>query len=525
MRPPAIGLGQLLDDRAARFADRSFLSSGDGQTFSFREAASHVAGMRGVLTELGIGQGARVAMMLKNTLFFPVAWLGAVSAGAVAVPVNSRLGPDDAGFLVGHSGASLVICDEETAPVAREAAQAGGRSPRVLEVPAGAHLPEVVADATRRDAAQATPGTLANVQYTSGTTGFPKGCLLTHEYWQWMGTVAAELLGLGPEKRLLTAQPFSYIDPQWNVIAALQSGAHLVILDGFHPSVFMADVAKWRITSFYCLGVMPTLLLKQPPSPSDRDHALELVACSAIPPELHRAIEERWGVPWFETFGMTETGINIAVLPGERGRLVGSGSMGRALEHCEAAVVDDEGRDVPPGELGELRLRGEGFMEGYLDDPEATAAFFRDGWANTGDVVRMDEEGLIFLQGRRKEMIRRGGENVAQAEVEFALRAHPDVLDCAVASVPDQTLGEEGKAYVVMRDGSVADPGALRDFLAAKLARFKVPRYYEFRDELPRTPSERIAKGELERGRASWREHTYDTNASAWMSDEDVGGG
>ncbi|MDQ4006124.1 MAG: AMP-binding protein [Actinomycetota bacterium] len=525
MRPPAIGLGELLERQAARFGDRPFLSFGDGQTFSFAETASHVAKMRGLLGERGVRQGDRVAMMLKNSLFFPVAWLGAVSAGAVAVPVNSRLGPEDGGFIVRHSGASMVTCDEETGQVARAAAKASGRDLEVLEMPAGEHLPRVIADATRRDAVAATDRSLANVQYTSGTTGFPKGCLLTHGYWQWMGAAAAELLGLGPEKRILTAQPFSYIDPQWNVVAALQSGAHLVILDGFHPSTFMQDVVRWRVTAFYCLGVMPTLLLKQPPSAGDRDHSLEHVACSAIPPELHRTMEERWGVPWFEVFGMTETGINIAVLPHERDRLVGSGSMGRALDHCEAAVVDEEGRDVPRGELGELRLRGLGFMEGYLDDPEATAAFFRDGWANTGDVVRMNEEGLIFLQGRKKEMIRRGGENIAQAEVEFALRAHPDVLDCAVTSVPDETLGEEGKAYVVMRDGSASDPEALREFLAAKLARFKIPRYYEFREDLPRTPSERIAKGQLEQGRPSWHAQTYDTIAGAWLNDENVGGG
>ncbi len=298
-----------------------------------------------------------------------------------------------------------------------------------------------------------------------------------------------------------------------------------MILDGFHPSTFMRDVARWGVTAFYCLGVMPTMLLKQPPSASDRDHSLEHVACSAIPPELHRTIQERWGVPWFEVFGMTETGINIAVLPHERERLVGGGSMGRALDHCQARVVDDRGRDVPPGERGELRIRGEGFMEGYLDDAEATAAFFRDGWANTGDMVRMDRDGFIFFEGRKKEMIRRGGENIAQVEVEFALRAHPDVLDCAVAPVPDETLGEEGKAYVVLRPGCTADPVALREFLAGKLARFKVPRYYEFREDLPRTPSERIAKGELERARSSWREQTFDTAASAWLSTEDVSGG
>jgi carnitine-CoA ligase len=241
------------------------------------------------------------------------------------------------------------------------------------------------------------------------------------------------------------------------------------------------------------------------------------VWCSAIPPELHAEIEARWGVPWFEAFGMTETGINLAVTDEEHDELVGSGSLGRALPHCEVSVVDEEGGLLPPGELGEMRIRGLGMMEGYLDDPEATAAFFRDGWANTGDLVTMDERGRLFFRGRRKEMIRRGGENVSQAEVEFALRAHPDVLDCAVGPVPDAAMGEEGKAYVVTVRGRSADPPALHGFLAEKLAAFKVPRYWEFREDLPRTPSERIAKGRLEEGRASWRVGTYDAKAKVWL--------
>ena len=193
--------------------------------------------------------------------------------------------------------------------------------------------------------------------------------------------------------------------------------------------------------------------------------------------------------------------------------------MGGALRHCEVSVVDEDRRDVPPGEPGELRLRGLGLMDGYLDDPDATAAFFRDGWANTGDLVTMDEWGRIYFRGRRKEFVRRGGENISQAEVEFALRGHEEVLDCAVAPVPDEALGEEGKAYVVVLSDGARDPEALREYLASRLASFKVPRYWEFREDLPRTPSERIAKGKLEDGRASWRTLTYDARQQRWLEE------
>jgi crotonobetaine/carnitine-CoA ligase len=514
VNPLDVDLGALVDHRAGIEGD--FVSFQDGTTFTYARFADLVARARGLLGSRGVGGGDRVALMLKNSLFYPTAWLGVTTMGAVAVPVNSRLGPDDAGYILRHAGARLVLCDSDTAPVAHRAAVASQGNVGILEVEAGDHEPDLLASADPRGVERATPRTPANVQYTSGTTGFPKGCLLTHGYWQRMGAVAGQLFGLTRDDRILTAQPFSYVDPLWNVVSTLQSGAHLVVCDGFHPSTFMRTVSEWKVTVFYCLGVMPSLLLKQPEATHDRDLALRKVVCSAIPPQLHADIERRWGAPWIEAFGMTETGINIAVPDEDHDALVGSGSIGRALPHCEVSVADRHGREVPPGEVGELRLRGPGMMEGYLHDPEATASFFRDGWAHTGDLVEINDRGFIIFRGRLKEMIRRGGENISQAEVEFVLRSHEDVLDCAVAPVPDDVLGEEGKAYVVLLPGRRADPAGLCDFLAGKLAPFKVPRYWEFRPDLPRTPSERISKGELERDRG-WRKGTYDAREGAWV--------
>ena len=517
MIPLTLSVGELLDAQAAARSGQPFLSFGDGRTFTYAEVAERAARVRGLLASHGVQPGDRVAVMLHNSLFYPVAWLGILSRAAVAVPVNSRLGPEDASYIIGHSRSRLLICDETTAPTARAAAERSGTPPTVVEVPAGEHDPTLLAAISPLPPSRATTRSLANVQYTSGTTGLPKGCLLSHGFWQRMGHGAAWFLELGPADRILTAQPFSYIDPLWNVMCTLQAGAHLIVLDGFHPSTFMQAVVQWKVTVFYCVGVMPTLLLRQPASPLDRQHALRKVGCSAIPPNLHRTIEERWGVPWSEIFGMTETGLNIAVVPEDHEALLGTGSIGVAMPHCDVAVVDEIGRDVPPGEVGELRLRGPGLMDGYLDDPEATARFFRQGWANTGDLVTMDEGGRVFFRGRRKEMIRRGGENIAQAEVEFVLRGHEDVLDCAVAPVPDDTLGEEAKAYVVLLEGRAQDPERLRAFLAARIAPFKVPRYWEFRQDLPRTPSERIEKHRLELSGRSWRQATYDVRQGGWL--------
>lgn len=494
-RPPPVvfdpteTLGATLRRQAAHQPDRVALRGVDATTVTFADLDERVARVRGRLAGLGLEPGDRVAIALGNSTLWPAAWLGVVTAGMTAVPINTRLGPRDARHLLAHSGVRLALVDAASNELVHAAAEHDVAR-------------ELVADdwalgSPAVPSATITIDELANVQYTSGTTGMPKGCLLSQRFWQRMGHAMATRMALRPDSVVLTAQPFSYIDPQWNMVATLQSGAELVVLDGFHPTTFMADVARFGVTTFYCLAAMPMLLLKQEPADHDRQHDLAAIHCSAIPPALHADLERRWGVPWFELYGMTETGLNIAVRRSDHDELRGTGSLGTVVDHCEARVVDTDGQPVPDGTVGQLVLRGLGFMDGYLDDPDATASFFAGGWAHTGDLVVRDEDGRFTLRGRRKDMVRRGGENVAAAEVEQAMVTHPDVLECAVLAEPDEDLGEEIRIVVVPVPGTSPDLPALHAHLASQLAPFKVPRWWEVRDELPHTPSQRVAKHRL----------------------------
>jgi crotonobetaine/carnitine-CoA ligase len=483
----------LIRRQAGRYGDRKFMSFGDGTTMSYVDFRDRVAGCRAELERRGVRPGDRVGLMLKNSLFYPAAWLGILTSGAVAVPVNSRLRGNDAGYVLGHSESRVVITDDATEEAARHAGNHSSLEHDLWIARAGDPMAEITApDVGDPPSAH----DLANIQYTSGTTGFPKGCMLTQSYWQWIAAVTSSVMNLDENATVLTSQPHSYIDPQWNVVAALRTGAHLVLLDGFHPSTFMRAIVDFKVTTFYCLGVMPTLLLKQPEQPWESEHVLSNAFCSAIPPRLHAAIEERWGVPWYEAFGMTESGFNTATGASDRD-VVGTGCIGSPLPHNEVSVLTPEGDVVAPGQRGELVLRGNGIMLGYYRNEEATDAFFSGGWGHTGDIAEIDEKGRIYYRGRFKEMIRRAGENISPVEIEATLGTHPEVVECAVTPVPDPDVEEEIKAYVVTKPDSSLSAEMLHAWLADRVAAFKVPRYYEFRAELPHTPSERVAKHQL----------------------------
>jgi carnitine-CoA ligase len=501
---------------AQRWPDRIAWTFDPGERLTFADVAALAGGYARALGERGVGPGDRVAVLLANEPAFPLTWLALAQLGAVMVPVSTRYQTADAGHVLRACGASAAVAGPASEPLLAQLRPELPRLEQVLRV-------REIAAAARRAAgpppgvADADPDGTANIQFTSGTTGRPKGCVLPHRYWtQLAGSLVTEFPLLTERDVMLTAQPFHYIDPQWNVAAGLMSGAEVVVLDGFHPASFWSSVRRHQVTYFYCLGAMPTLLLRMPPDPADRDHAVRVIQCSAIPPALHRALEQRWGVPWYETFGMTETGGDLRVTDRDHDELVGTGCLGHPVSYRRVQIGDRQGRPVPAGQPGEIMLAGPGMMDGYLDDLEATERVMHDGWFHTGDLGRMDSAGRVYHTGRLKDMIRRSGENIAAREVEEVLLTHPAVRLAAVTAVPDEIRGEEAKAYYV-GDGSGPDarddsPAALAEYCRARLAAFKVPRYWQPAADLPRTDSERVAKARLGEIRGA----VFDTVTGQW---------
>lgn len=514
-------LGNLITRAASRWGARpAWRFDATGETLTFAEIEGVTRYLAGELSAAGIGSGDRVVLMAKNTLEFPAAWLALARLGAVVVPMNTNYRLTDAAHVVSRARATAFLAVDEFIPLAGQVAE---RCPTLESIISLEGLVRTwrSGEAPRDPAApldRVTSAHTSNIQFTSGTTGKPKGCVLPHEYWLSIAwTLQHDFPHLTDADVMLTVQPFHYIDPQWNVVSALLAGAELVILDRFHPSSFWQKVREYSVTYFYCLGLMPTLLLKMPPSDEDRNNRVRAVQASAIPSSLHRSLEERWGAPWYEAYGMTETGADLFVDVDEHDELLGTGCLGRPRSHREALVVDAFGSPCPAHQTGQLLLRGAGLMSGYFEDSDATERAFRDGWFHTGDLVQRDETGRLYFRGRTKDMIRRSGENISAIEVEEVLGLHPDVELAAVVAVPDELRGEEVLAYLVPA-GPVASAEELFANVSARcateLAYFKVPRYWRLEQDLPRTVSERVAKHEL--GQVGSLSGAWDSKEGRW---------
>lgn len=496
-----------------------------GGSHSYAELLDGVERLAHGLRGLGVGRGSHVAVMAPNVVETPTTWLALAAIGAVMIPVNVRYTAFELDYLLTDGEASHLVLHESFAPLLDEIAGTVAGLRAVVVIGDDPALPDgrvrwrdLVARSPAGFSPEIEPGLddVVNVQYTSGTTGWPKGCLLTQRYWLTCAKAYAASDGLR-YRRILSPNPFFYMTPQWLMLMAFFQRATLVVAPYLSLTRFTDWVREHEVE--FCWFPMDAMARR----PREEDFgplALKRANLAIHRPELHREIEERYGFPARSAFGMTEIGVGL-MTPIEAAEFVGSGSCGMAGPFREARIADPEGNDVPDGARGELLIRGPGLFLGYYRKPEATRAAFHGDWFRTGDLASRDADGFVTIHGRIKEMIRRSGENISATEVEAALLLVPGVAEAAVIPVPDPLRGEEVKAYVVLEPGRTrtdVPPEAIVAHCGRRLAAFKTPRFIEYRDApLPRSTSGKVRKPDLAQERDDLRAGSWDHALGTWL--------
>nr|WP_241728914.1 AMP-binding protein [Nocardioides zeae] len=449
--------------------------------------AAAVAELGDAFAAAGVGPGDTVAVMLPNRLEIVVAMFAAWSRGAALTPVNPALTDAEVGHQLDDSGAVLLVADDRGHEVAR------GRAVAVV------HVDDLrgTSGAAPSTTPTVDPGAPALVVYTSGTTGRPKGCVLTHANVDAMVRAIVTHLRLDAADRSLLVLPLFHCNGLLvGVLAPLLAGGSVVVAPRFRPADFWDLVEAERPTYFSAVPTMYALIDAHTERAVDTS-SLRFVVCGAapMPADLIGRFEERFDVVLVEGYGLSECSVAATINPLDERRK--PGTVGLPLPGIDVAIASADGEHLPAGERGEVLVRGATVMAGYLHRPEETAATVVDGWLHTGDVGYLDADGFLVLVDRVKDMVIRGGENIYPKEIEDVLYEHPAVLEAAVVGRPDPTYGEVPVAHVALRPGASATPDELRAHCAAVLARFKVPADVQLHAALPKNSVGKLLKPAL----------------------------
>jgi len=492
-------LGSALEDKARRFPDEPFLifedATGATGRWTWREFDADVNRVAHLLLARGLRHGDKFNLHLGNCPEFLLFWMAAARTGTVMVPTNPGSAADEMEYILAHSEARLAVTEPQYAAAIHVVA---GRCPAldgVLEArplaPLLDGLPSV------RPETAVAPLDEISMQYTSGTTSKPKGVLLTHANYIYGGEVMSKAMRVGPGDRHLIVLPLFHAGAQLHAfIPMLLCGGSVALIERFSATRFVEQAIRHEATLAALFAAPIRMLLAQPRSASDSRTRLRAISYAQnITPQQFEEWHARFRAPLMQIWGMTETMSLPLMQPLDLPRK--PLAMGMPVLGYECKVVDESGKEVPPGTVGELvvsGIPGVSLMKGYFKNPEATASTLREGWLHSGDQAVMDEDGCFFFVDRKKDMIKRAGENVSASEVEEALKQHPAVFDAAVVGVPDPVRDQAIKAYVILNDGASATSEELIAWCRARLSGFKVPERVEFRDVFPRTSVGKIQK-------------------------------
>lgn len=462
-------------------------------------------------------------VLVENRPDYFIWWLALNALGLSVVPVNPDLRAAELAYMVGHSEPVLGVAIASRLEDLQNAAQTAGIDMPVIQPDDAPPVPRPNSAIARRDGGAADVE--AALLYTSGTTGQPKGCILTNAYFLHMGRWYETVGGLcalnDNGERMITPLPLFHMNAMaTSFMGMLAVGGCLTVLDRFHPHTWWASVRASRATCLHYLGVMPSMLMGAEPSDADRVEHVRFGFGAGVDPKLHAAFEERFGFPLVEGWAMTETGAGGIVTNNRTPRRVGESCLGRFSPDVEARIVNEAGEDMDgPGELL-VRQAGDdpryGFFAGYFKNKPATDEAWAGGWFHTGDIVRRDPDGSVFFVDRKKNVIRRSGENIAAVEVESVLARHPAIEAVAVAPVPDELRGDEVFALVVPKgDASEETALSITRWCLEQLAYYKAPGYVAFVDALPLTATQKIQRAVLKTQAAELvsRAGTIDTRA------------
>jgi len=489
-------MAELMTQAAVRHGERPAYRL-DDTVIPWAAVDAATAQVAGFLRAKGVEPGDRVGIMLPNVPYFPIAYYGILRAGAVVVPMNVLLKGREVAFYLSDSGAKVLFAWHGFAEAATTGAQEAGAE--LISVEPG-KFEQLVAEAPRAAADEPRAGDdTAVILYTSGTTGTPKGAELTHDNLRENCTVTAStLIDLTEEDVILGALPlFHSFGQTCGLNVAIARGACLTLIPRFDPVKALEIIARDRVTVLEGVPTMYHAMLNAPGHDSADTSSLRVCVTggSAMPGEVMRTFEQAFDCIILEGYGLSETSPVASFNHPDRERK--AGSIGTPIAGVEMKVVDDDGGDVEQGGVGEIVIRGHNVMKGYWNRPDATADVMRDGWFASGDMATVDEDGYFFIVDRKKDMIIRGGYNVYPREIEEVLYEHPAVSEAAVVGVPDDALGEEVAAVVVLKTGAEASADDIRAYVKERVAAYKYPRQIWFSAELPKGPTGKILKREI----------------------------